>query len=384
MLGVDDWAWKRGHRYGTILVDLERHRVVDLLPDREANTLESWLRHHPGIAVISRDRSGAYADGASRGAPEAVQVADRWHLLKNLTEALERTLANQHVQIRQAHQATAQLVRRRVAVPPEPQPALVPHQAQRQQQASRARRLARYDEVITLHQQGFSLSAISRKTGRERKTVRRYLRAGRFREWAMPKRRSQLEAYLPYLEERWAAGCHNAAQLWRELRQRGFRGQAGIVRQWAGQKRREWPAAQQHGAVRTLPKTVPPPTPRKTAWLLLRGAANPQEQAFVDALLSQAPDLRDTAAAAREFARLVRERDAAAWGDWQQQAERTQLRGFAAQLRKDEAAVVAALRLPWSNGQVEGQVLRLKLIKRQMYGRARFDLLRQRVLFRAA
>jgi transposase len=384
VLGVDDWAWKRGHRYGTILVDLERHRVVDLLPDREVVSLERWLEAHPGMEVISRDRSSAYAEGATKGAPKAVQVADRWHLLKNLGEALERILQSQHQHLQQAAQTAA--VQTAVAVPETPAPheatpkSLSP--AQHQKHRSRERRLARYEQVKTLHQQGWSQRAIGLQTGLERKTIRRYLRAGAFREWATPQRHRALDRFLPHLEQRWAEGCHNAAQLWREIRQQGYPGRSGMIRQWASRLRAKG-LARSPGMTPATRKNVP--TPRQVAWWLLRPEEqNAEECRFLAALWEQAPEVKHAAEAAREFTRLVRERDAKAWPVWQQTAAQTLLAPFVRQLQRDEAAVQAALTHPWSNGQTEGQVHRLKLIKRQMFGRAKFDLLKKRVLYQAA
>jgi transposase len=384
VLGVDDWAWKRGHRYGTILVDLERHAAIDLLPDREAVSLERWLQAHPGVEVISRDRNNAYAEGATKGAPKAVQVADRWHLLKNLGEALERILQSQHQHLQQAAQTAA--VQTAVAVPETPAPHEVTPKplppAQHQKHRSRERRLARYEQVKTLHQQGWSQRAISLQTGLERKTIRRYLRAGAFREWATPQRHRALDRFLPYLKQRWAEGCHNAAQLWREIRQQGYPGRPGMIRQWASRLRAKG-LARSPGMTPATRKHVP--TPRQVAWWLLRPEEqNAEECRFLAALWEQAPEVKHAAEAAREFTRLVRERDAKAWPVWQQTAAQTLLAPFVRQLQRDEAAVQAALTHPWSNGQTEGQVHRLKLIKRQMFGRAKFDLLKKRVLYQAA
>jgi transposase len=387
VLGVDDWAWKRGHRYGTILVDLERHSVIDLLPDREAVSLEQWLQAHPGVEVISRDRSSAYAEGAAKGSPEAVQVADRWHLLKNLGEALERILQSQHQRLQQAAH-TAAVPMAAVAIPdtPEPHQATAPKplsQAQQQKQRSREHRLKRYEQVMTLHQQGWSQRAISGQTGLERKTIRRYLRAGTFREWATPQRRRALDRFLPYLEQRWAEGCHNAAKLWREIREQGYPGRPGMIRQWASRLRAKGRAT---GLPDIVPSTRNPvPTPRQVAWWLLRPEERKAEEfRFLAALYERAPEVKHAAEAAREFMRLVRERDAKAWPAWQKAAAQTLLAPFVRQLQRDEAAVQAALTHPWSNGQTEGQVHRLKLIKRQMFGRAKFDLLKKRVLYQAA
>ena len=387
VLGVDDWAWRKGHRYGTILVDLERHRVVDLLLDREAASLEHWLQAHPGVEVISRDRSHAYAEGAAKGAPEAVQVADRWHLLKNLGEALERILQSKHSQLHQAAQRTAEpiavVAAPEVSVPQEAAAAPKPlSQAQQQKRRSRERRLARYEQVIALHQQGWSQRAISHQTGLERKTVRRYLRAGVFREWATPQRHRALDGFLPYLERRWTEGCHNAAQLWREIKQQGYRGRPGMIRQWAIPRRDKKRGEQSLTATPQKRKQVP--TPREAVWWLLQPEErSAEERRFVEALCEHAPEIRQAAEVGREFTRLVRERDVTAWPGWQKAAACTLLAPFAQQLQRD-GAVQAALTHIWSNGQTEGQVHRLKLIKRQMFGRAKFDLLKKRVLYKAA
>jgi len=235
VLGIDDWAWRKGQRYGTILCDLERHKVVDLLPDRTADTLKQWLTNHSGVAIISRDRASAYAEAAREAAPKAVQVADRWHLLRNLSEALQQTLENRHVLLSQAAKA--------VAVRSQPTPELClqtefesppspPTRIEKVRQTNRSRRLARYKSVMELVQQGISQSEISRTLGVGRRTVRRWTRAGLFPERVCVTRRSTLDYFADYLNQRYEEGCHNAATLWRELREQGFHGRSGSLRQW--------------------------------------------------------------------------------------------------------------------------------------------------------
>jgi transposase len=247
-----------------------------------------------------------------------------------------------------------------------------------QKRHNRERRLARYEQAVALARQGKNRWQIARELGLDRRTVRRWLRAGGFPERKSTRRSSSLDAYLGYLEGRLQQGCRNAAQLWRDLREQGFRGQPGIVRRWLRQ--RLGPRAER--ALQVI--QAPPPlraSPRHVAWLLL---TEPQSaRPYLDQLYRRAPHIATTAQLAREFFRMVRGRDCDAWPAWLEAAIKTPLANFAKHLSRDRDAVLAALRLPWSNGAVEGHIHRLKLIKRQMYGRASFDLLGLRVLHAA-
>jgi transposase len=402
VLGVDDWAWRRGQRYGSILVDLERRRPIKLLPDRTAESLAAWLRDHPGIDVISRDRAGAYADGARQGAPDAMQVADRFHILANAGELLERVLASRRPALRQAAAAVdrtlaqdQQPVTARTATP-DPPPGK--RHAQQEREGRRAQRLARYDGVVALHKEGHSHAAISRQTGLGRRTVRRYLRAGVFPERsASPARPTMLAPYEAYLRTRWMDGCHNAHQLWREIRSQGYAGQAANVRRYLARWRpapgRPGPTVRQDQsdhAPSTPPvrQPTPVPSPRQARWLLLRAVETltPDERAYRTALLDAEPTIREVRQLVADFETLVRTRDRPGLIAWLERADASsipEVRSFATGLRRDRAAVDEALSSPWSNGQTEGQINRLKVLKRQMYGRAKLDLLEKRFLYAA-
>ncbi len=378
MLGIDDWAWRRGHRYGTILCDLERGKVVDLLADRSAESTECWLRTHPGTEVISRDRASLYAQAATNAAPQAIQVADRWHLLHNMTEALTEALAPHHRLLNEA-------ARMAVAAEPTPQPeqekngSVTPvTPARRLQQQNRQRRLDRYEVAMEKVREGRSQREIGRQCGLSRKTVRRWIKAGDFPERKRGLRHSSVETHREYLEQRWQQGCHNAAQLWRELQTRGFFGRPHTLRDWL---QKQYGRRRERMQKPTPQLRQPRISPRKAAWQVLK---QPEEaQHFLDELYHRSPQIAALAATAREFCRIIRERDAVAWPDWQRNAAAGPLAGFAKHLCRDEAAFLAALQHLWSNGPVEGQVHRLKLIKRSMYGRAGFDRLRLRVLHAA-
>ena len=392
VLGVDDWAKRRGHTYGTVLVDLERHTIVDLLPDREAATLAAWLRQHPEVEVISRDRASAYAEGARADAPQAVQVADRWHLLKNVGDALERVLQGQPAALRAA--AAAERAEASTETPADARPWEEPPTLDVVSSGASGRgnqRLqARYEQVLALAAEGLSGRAISRQTGLSRMTIRRYLRAA-----ACPVRapRTGLLAagscWERLLRARWNAGCQNAAALWQELREAGFPGSAGRVRRYVAAwrpvgGRRERPSARSANRAAAAPAPTPIPSPRQVRWWLL-GSPNElteEQRAYVERLLAAVPLLETTQQVAQAFGRVVRERDRDALDGWLRQAEQSgiaELRALAVGMRRDRAAIEAALVLPWSNGQTEGQVTRLKLVKRSMYGRGGLDLLRGRL-----
>ena len=394
VLGVDDWARKRGQSYGSILVDLEKHRPVDLLEDRTAASFAAWLKAHPGVEVITRDRAGAYAEGARQGAPNAIQVADRFHLTKNVGETLEKVLGRK----RSALKAAALAVDRAAtsAVLPEGSEnssAPTTSRKERDQELHRTARRERYEAVVTLYQQGFSVSAIAREVGIDRKTVRRFLRAGSFPERApAPPRSSILTPYEPYLRERWAAGCHNSLQLWRDLQARGFKGAAALVRRFVARwrpepARRGRPPRRVGGAQVGPPPPAPTPilSPRQARWLLLRAedSLKDDERLYCAHLLQSDGEIQRAQALTVDFGKLVRQRQRDGLDLWLTRATESgisEFRDFARTMRRDQAAVAAALTYEWSNGQSEGQITRLKYLKRQMYGRASFPLLKKRIL----
>jgi transposase len=379
VLGVDDFALRRGHHYGTVITDLERHRVVDVLPDRTAGTLAAWLKEHGQPQFVCRDRGGDYASGARQGAPGATQIADRFHLARNSSDVLERILARHPAALRAAVAEVPGV--EGVAPPPA---AAVPD-------PRRERRLARYERVVALRQDGQSITAISREVGLCRATVRKYVSAGGFPEW--PGRRTKLSAgtvYGTFLQTWWEAGCRDATVLWTALRAGGFTGSLRMVQRvvsrWRVEPGRRGRAAKRAGGIPAPARPRPrPPSARQAVWLLLRPVdeLEPARRAMRERLLAAAPEVAAALRVVEAFRRTVHDRDHPAQDGWLQTAEASdarELRAFAANLRHDLAAVEAALTYEWSSGQVEGQVTKIKLVKRQMYGRANLDLLRKRVL----
>jgi transposase len=383
VLGVDDWAMCKGQSYGTILVDLEQGNVVDILPDRTAESLTQWLQAHPGVEIVSRDRAGAYAEGVHLGAPNAIQVADRWHLLKNLTECVYKALQQHQVAI---EQTMLQPVRQVQAAP------LVANVVVQDTEPTAAdvARQARATEAHRLRQQGWTVQAISQHLGVCTKTVRRYLnRSLPLTPLRRSRRHRLLDSYKPYLLGRWNSGCHNASQLLREIQQQGFVGQFSIVRKFVSKLRQASGLPPRKRRIQGTPVKTDavqrPPTLRALAYLLVRptNKLDATEQEHLAKLAAVHPNLQVLSELAQKFATIVRHRQASEFPAWLDEAAHSQvaaLRSFAAGLRQDERAVTAALTLPWSNGTTEGHINRLKCLKRQMYGRAKLDLLRHRLL----
>ena len=392
VLGVDDFALRKRQTYGTILVDLERHQPVALLPDRTSEPVAQWLRAHPGVEIIARDRSSAYAEGARQGAATATQVADRFHLLQNLREALDQLFLTYSPVLDAVNAPLAQqpipLSDGALAVPVPPHD--IPLPAQQRAAQRQTRRQALYQQVWTLHHQGWTAPAIAQQVGLSLRTVQRDLQTTTF---AGRRRRSDLgdsglNPYKPYLLERWNAGCYTAMRLFRDLRQRGYAGGYGVVAAYARRLRQAQGLPLGHRCPRrSLPVVAEPPyqplTPRRATWLVLRRADKRSEAEMhqLTQLQAQRAEVGEAVALAQDFATLVRQRQPERLDPWLQRATTSgvdAIQRFATGLYEDYEAVKAGVTLPWSSGPVEGHINRLKMLKRQMFGRARLDLLHRR------
>ncbi|MBW4541931.1 MAG: ISL3 family transposase [Myxacorys chilensis ATA2-1-KO14] len=389
-LGVDDFAFRRGQRYGTILVDLDTHRPIELLPDREAKTLAQWLKDHPGVEVLSRDRSKTYKQGMTQGAPEATQVADRFHLLKNLAEVLERILAMHTQQLKAVETAQLPVGDAILIAPVAPRP----NPAQARAKRRRKRRLANYEQVHELRRQGWEILEIARQLGMGKRTVYRYLSHSQFPEWQPHPSRgrsqsSQLDGYKPYVLEQWNGKQQNTKLLFEAIQHQGYRGSYQTVARYTHRLRqaqrqyRVQLGVQPQLPIRDLQQ--PPLTARRATWIVMRRAdqRTEVERALITDLTTQHPDLAAAIELTQSFTKLVRERLPQQLDTWLEQALNSSMvlfQRFAQGLKEDYAAVKASLTTSISNGPVEGQVNRLKLLKRQMYGRASFDLLNRRFI----
>ncbi|GMU03750.1 ISL3 family transposase [Corallococcus caeni] len=396
ILGLDDWALRKGRTYGSILVDLEAQCVRDVLPDRSTPTVSAWLRQHPCVEVIARDRSTEYTRAAVLGAPEAQQVADRWHLLLNGRQMMERWMTSAHPRLRALPAVSS------AGTPPARRHTSFSrtHAEAHAREESRSRRVAAYEAVRRRHLAGEPLLRISHTLGLARGTVRKYAAAEVFPERAarVPKP-SILDPYLEYLARRHVAGCENGRELWREIRAQGFRGTSRQVHRWLQVRRTVRPRSGARSdpggnwwSKGTRPDALP--SPKQLAWLCVK---RPSELTSAEtatlARIEQDDEASRVIALARRFCELVRSRGVSqrakqtrscrrfdAWlGDARTCGVRA-VETFAEGLEQDGDAVRAALTSPWSNAQAEGQITKLKLLKRQMYGRANFDLLRRRVL----
>jgi transposase len=348
VLSVDDFALRRGRRYATLLIDAVTHRRIDVLPDRKAATLAAWLREHPGVGVVCRDGSAAYAEAVRDGAPQAVQVSDRWHLWHNLAKAVEKTVI---AHSRCWHTGPA-----------------------RQSRALDERTRARHAAVHALLDQGVGLLECARRLGWALNTVKRYARATTAEDLQRPPkyRQTLVDPYRDHLRHRLTVEPNVAVtRLLAEIRERGYTGSANLLVRYLNQGRAE--------AERT------PPSPRRlVSWLMTRPDKLPtHHSSHLDDLIAACPQLTALAERVREFAAILtarRGQDLNAWMTIVEADDLPALHAFVHGLRMDLPAVVAGLTLPYSNGPMEGANTKVKFLKRQMYGRAGFALLRQRIL----
>ena len=375
VIGLDDWAHKRRLRYGTLICDLEQSRPIDLLPDRSVESVAAWLKQHPSVEVVSRDGSSEYAAAIRKGAPQARQVSDRWHLVKNLTVCVSVQLAKTLAQLRRAD---------------ERRPART-QAVQQVQQARQAERTARYEHILELQTQGVKSGEIARALGMSQRTIQRWIATGTI-PYARRKRprASLIDPYKSYLWKRWHQGCHSGAQLERELRAKGYKGsQHGIYRYLQTLKASKLAPSKHKSAAKPASSIQPNPlltlSASQAIWLFFRKEEDlkPEEQETLRQLRQASQELEVAYQLVDEFLRMVRERTGEQLDSWLNKVEVSHLpafQTFVTGVHKDKEAVLAGLTLPWSTGPVEGHINRLKLIKRSMYGRAEFDLLKLRVL----
>ena len=353
VLGADDFALRRGRAYGTVLIDVQTGRVIDLLADREAATLAEWLKAHPGAAVICRDRAGAYAEAARDGAPGAVQVADRWHLLHNLCEHVRDAAARHRDHLAEPPQG----------IPADPGPAI----------------RERHAAVHALRAAGHDLPATAAALGISAQLAGRFWRAPDAAALLAPGRPAPgLDPFRPWLRAQLERGRTNISRLHAQIAARGYAGSYATTYRYASLFTLAAP-----------PAPPAPPAPGRVAWWIMTrpAARDPRDAAALAAILARCPDLAALAAHAAAFAEILAGRlGQARLDDWLATAEaeashaQPELRTFAAGIRRDYQAVASALTLPWSSGKVEGTVNKIKTIKRQMYGRAGLPLLRKRLI----
>jgi len=431
ILGIDDWSWKKGVTYGSILVDLELRKPIELLPDRTASTAEAWLRHHPEVEVASRDRGGDYAAAAKKGAPQATQVADRFHLLQNLGERLKEVMDRRQSCLPEVEEHASDAIpakargKRDQGRKPEAEPltgsspekhyknrSAFPNKREDvmrydefQKQVRRDKRTARYEDVRTLVEQGFSQCAIARKLHLARATVSKFAQAEAYPEMHHPKRGEKgsiLDPYKGYILDRWQQGCTNGVQLYDEIKTRGYPGSAPLLGMFLAELRRKHQEAGSASVltldtatqVLEIPASLPS-KPRIThrmsgtraSWLCVSqpDKLDEKQQKLVEQIKAAHPDLEMAYQLGQAFVMMLAGRRGSDLDAWLIQAEQCGLPEFhkmARGIRLDYPAVKAAFSSEWSQGQVEAQVNCLELQKRIVFGRANFDLLRLRVLCR--
>ncbi len=387
LIGVDEFSFRRGprghgHHFGTLIVDLERHRVLDLLPDRDVATVATWLRAHPSIQLVSRDRSGTFAQAITAALPHAQQVLDRFHLLQNVRDMLERFFLTKR--------DVLHLMQR---VPAGPSQSASPGSPVADAQQERvARWVQLHRQIHEMAAKQVDVTTMARHFQVSRPTVYRYLRMPHPPTVRQPRAHRTVDPFIPYILQRWNDGVRNAQLIWRELQTQGYRHSVSNISRFMTLLRRESALPMKFRPV--LPAQVYdvttahvslPYSAVQVASLVVRQpeCRTPSERAYLARLRATDAGIDQTSHLAEQFCAMVRLRQGERLDDWVSDvmaAPLPSLRAFVRSLLKEESALRAGLTLSMSQGQTEGQVHKLKLIKRQGYGRADFALLRHRVL----
>jgi transposase len=394
VLGVDDFSFCKRKSYGTILIDLERRIPIDLLPDREAATLEKWLKEHKGVEIISRDRGGPYAEGAKLGAPNAQQVADRWHLLSNLSETMKGFFLNKKAQLDALVQKPSETLSEEEASQLTPWYAGMSVSKRQEEKSVRLHqeRVERYHQIHDLHAKKVDPANIARQVGISRQSVYVYLKMKEppARTRIHRQYKPLIDPYKEYLIKRWNEGCRNAQLVYREIKEQGYTGSDQPIARFFAQfrqkkERRKFKQVDPSNetAIKAVPKR--PPTASQVAhWITFKEDQRLEwQQQYLTQLCASDPEIAQAYELIETFTTMLRERQGERLDSWLAQVEAqgaSELKSFAQGLKKDYDAVKAGLTLSWSQGPVEGHVHRLKLLKRQMYGKAGFHTLRKRVL----
>jgi transposase len=398
--GIDEWAWRKGFDYGTIIVDLEQRRVVGLLADRSASSSAAWLRAHPELEIVSRDRAGLYADAARQGAPQARQIADRFHILKNFRETIERQLGRYEAPIRETDVSIDEDETDETdPIGRSDRPIRSLTEERLQPGRTDAGRRAQFDQVRALYESGITARVIAQKLGLGVRRVRRWVCRIDFPERNVMAPKPSTPAYFgTFLERSWAAGTTKVRHLFSDIRHRGYTGSyshvARFVAPWRVASASKRDVADRHSSNEDAPapprvRTLDPVTGRQispvTAAALCvkpRGQMTERQLANLDALKETSRDFGTMRHLAMRLQGLLRSGTVEALEKWLTDARSSDIHGmrrFVRTVRQDLAAITNAVLEPWSNGQVEGQINRLKALKRAMYGRASVDLLRARL-----
>jgi len=361
VVGIDDWSWKRRLRYGTLICDLEDNTPIDVLPDREVETVSAWFENHPTVEIVSRDRSSEYAAAIRKGAPQALQVADLWHLGKNLADSVSTLLARCRAEIRRG--LHIQATPSQAEAEPLPEEERHPARSRSEEQARvarRAQKLDRYTQIIELHDQGLKAADIASRIGISERTVHRWLAHGSFPKARRRRRRpSLIDPYERYVLSWWQEGNRNGLQLYRELTARGYKGSSKAMYNYLAILQTPQSDAapsvplklRRRKSVPSLPAPLENFSAQRATWLFV---CQPEkldqiQQEELMRIRQASPSAETAYSLAQGFMQMIREHTGQQLDTWLSSVEAShlpELKSIARGIQQDKAAVVAGLSLP--------------------------------------